>query len=299
MRSVVEGAAAPRLFLVQAMTDLTTSYAHCEAQFRNEDHDGWLAALFAPAEARPGLHAIGAFALEVGHVRERVRQPIAGEIRLQWWQDVVDRSRASEAAAHPVAAALLDTMARAELSPAVITDMIDAYRSALYDEPPADVAALERRLVLVRGIPIRLNAQVLGATGDAVEAAAADAGVALGIMDLFSALPRAAGRHPAMLPSDLLSRHGATQGEIDVGRVTPGVELALADLRAAARSRMMALRARRKRLGAAGPAVLTASLVEPRLRRAERRDPFGMEADLPAWRRQWILWRAARRGGVL
>ena len=275
---------------------LTGSYAHCEAQLSNEDHDGWLAALFAPAAARPGLHAIGAFALELGHVRERVRQPIAGEIRLQWWQDVVDGSRSSEAAAHPVAAALLDTMMSADLSPAVIADMIDAYRTDLYDEPPADVATLERRLVALRGTPIRLAAQVLGVTGDAIETAAADAGVALGIMDLFTALTRASGHRPALLPGDVLSRHGATQGEIDARRVTPGVEFALAELRAVARSRMMALRARRKRLGAAGPAFLTASLVEPRLKRGARHDPFADQSDLPQWRRQWLLWRAARRG---
>lgn len=281
------------------MTDLAASYAHCEAQLRNEDHDGWLAALFAPAEARPGLHAIGAFALELGHVRERVRQPMVGEIRLQWWQDVVDGSRSSEAAAHPVAAALLGTMARAELLPAVIADMIDAYRIALYDEPPADVATLERRLILLRGTPIRLAAQVLGETGEGIEAAAADAGVALGIVDLFNALSRASGRHPVRLPGDLLSRYGVSQGEVDAGRVTPGVDLALADLRAVARSRMTALRTRRKRLGAAGPAFLTASLVEPRLRRGARHDPFAVQADLPQWRRQWLLWRAARRGGVL
>ena len=280
--------------------DLAAAYAHCETQLKSEDHDLWLAALFAPADARPGLHAIGAFVLEVGHVRERVRQPIAGEIRLQWWQDVVDGGRSSEAAAHPVAAALLDTKARADLSQAVIADMIDTYRIALYDEPPADTADLERRLIALRGTPIRLAAQVLGVTGEAIEAATADAGVALGIMDLVTALPQTAGRrHSVLLPSDLLSRHGATQGEIAASRVTPGVERALADLRSVARSRMTALRARRKQLGDAGPAFLTASLVEPRLRRGERRDPFAISADLPVWRRQWILWRATRRGGVL
>ena len=278
-------------------SDLAASYAHCEAQLRNEDRDAWLAALFAPAARRSGLHAIGAFALEVGHVRERVRQPIAGEIRLQWWQDVIDGNRASEAAAHPVAAALLDTKARADLSPVVIAEMIDAYRIALYDEPPADMAALTHRLIALRGTPIRLVAQVLGVTGEAIEAAAADAGVALGLMDLVGTLPLAAlGRHRVLLPAELLSRHGATQGEIDAGRSTPGVGRVLADLRATARSRIAALRTHRKRLGDAGPAFLTASLVEPRLKRGERRDPFAVEADLPQWRRQWFLWRADRRG---
>ena len=279
--------------------DLAVAYAHCETQLRAEDHDAWLAALFAPGARRSGVHAIGAFALETGHVRERVRQPIAGEIRLQWWQDVIDGGRSSEAAAHPVAAALLDTMARAALPQAIVADMIDAYRTALYDEPPVDVAALERRFIALRGSSVRLIAQILGGTGEVIEAAAADAGVALGVLDLMTALPRVSGRHRVLLPGDLLTRHGATQGEIDAGHLTPGVERVLADLRMMARTRVTALRARRKRLGDAGPAFLTAALVEPRLKLGGRQDPFAVQADLPQWRRQWLLWRADRRGGAL
>ena len=229
--------------------ELAASYAHCEAQLKNEDHDAWLAALFAPAARRSGLHAIGAFALEVGHVRGRVRQPIAGEIRLQWWQDVIEGGRSSEAAAHPVAAALLDTMARAALPQAILADMIDAHRIDLYDEPPVDQAALERQLIARRGTPVRLIARILDGTGDTIEAAAADAGVALGILDLVTALPRSSGHHRVLLPGELLSRHGATQGEIDAGRLTPGVALVLADLRTMARTRVAALRARRNACG--------------------------------------------------
>ncbi len=276
--------------------DLAACYAHCEAELKRNDYDAWFAALFAPAARRPGLHAIGALALEVGHVRERVRQPMAGEIRLQWWQDVVDGDRASEAAAHPVAAALLDTMKRADLPPAIFADMIDALRIGLYDEPPADVAALERRLVALRGTPVRLAAQVLGVTGNAIEGAAADAGVALGIADLVTALPRSSRRRPMPLPNDLLMRHGATQGEIDASRATPGVESLLADLRTMASSRLTALRGERKNLGEAGPAFLTTSLVDARLKRSEVSEAFAADAGLPLWRRQWLLWRAARRG---
>ena len=279
--------------------ELAAAYAHCETQLKSEDHDAWLAALFAPAVKRSSVHAIGAFALEIGHVRGRVRQPIAGEIRLQWWQDVIDGGRSSEAAAHPVAAALRDTMARAALPRSIVADMLEAYRVSLYEEPPVDVAALERRLIALRGSSVRLIAQILGGTGETIEAAATDAGVALGVLDLMTALPRASGRHRVLLPGDLLIGHGATQGEIDAGRLTPGVELVLAELRAMARSRLAALRAQRKRLGDAGPAFLTASLVQPRLKLGENHDPFAVRADLPQWRRQWLLWRADRRGGVL
>jgi phytoene synthase len=44
------------------------------------------------------------------------------------------------------------------------------------------------------------------------------------------------------------------------------------------------------------PAFLPLALVAPVLNRMDRAgyDPFRAR-DLPAWRRQWILWRAARR----
>ena len=278
--------------------DLSVSYAHCEAELKSQDHDSWLATLFAPAGARPQLHAVGAFVLEIGHVRGRVRQPIAGEIRLQWWQDVIDGDRSSEAAAHPVAAALVDTIGRAHLPRAVVGDMIDAFRIALYDEPPASVAAYEGRLVALRGTPVRLAAEVLGETGEPVAAAASDAGIALAIADLVRDLPRRSGHHTVPLPDEMFSANDATRSDFDAGRLTPGVDRVLVELRAMARARLAALRSRRQRLGRAGPAFLTASLAEPRLKRGEGRDPFAVAPDLPQWRRQWRIWRAARNGGV-
>ena len=269
------------------MTDTAAAYAHCEALLRSDDRDAWLAALLAPASARPYLHALGAFTLEVGLVRSRVKQAIAGEIRLQWWQDVVDGGRAAEATAHPVAAALLATIDRAALPRAPFGDMLDALRLNLYDEPPADLGALERRLAATRAIPIRLAARALGG-GGASDPAADDAGIAIGLADLLDDLR---GGHRPLLPAALLARHGATQEDVAAARDTPGVRAVVADLRSAARARLAALRAKRKTLGDAGPAFLRAALVEPRLRRGEgATDPFTPVAALPQWRRQWRLW---------
>jgi 15-cis-phytoene synthase len=52
-------------------------------------------------------------------------------------------------------------------------------------------------------------------------------------------------------------------------------------------------------LPAAGPAAaacLPAFLCEPYLRRMEAPglNPFETPIELPRWRRQWVLWRAAR-----
>src|SRR4051794_31816454 len=91
---------------------MDASYRHCEALVRAVDKDRFLATLFAPADKRGHLFALYAFDIELASVRHRARQPIPGEIRLQWWRDVLNGERAGEAAANPAAAALLHTIAR-------------------------------------------------------------------------------------------------------------------------------------------------------------------------------------------
>ena len=71
------------------------------------------------------------------------REPLAGEIRLQWWSEVVAGGRGEEAGANPVAAALLMAMERHGLSADALSDLIDAHRFDLYDDPMASIADLE------------------------------------------------------------------------------------------------------------------------------------------------------------
>ena len=84
------------------------AFAYCAELVRTADRDRFLASLFAPAEHRAALHALYAFNVEVARVREVAREPLPGEIRLQWWSDVLNGERAGEASANPVASALLD-----------------------------------------------------------------------------------------------------------------------------------------------------------------------------------------------
>src|SRR5262249_58031670 len=86
-------------------------FAYCENLVRAGDKDRWLATLFAPADRRAHLHALYAFNLEVARVRDLAREPMAGEIRLQWWREALAGTR-GEAAANPVAAALLEAVER-------------------------------------------------------------------------------------------------------------------------------------------------------------------------------------------
>ena len=105
------------------------AYRHCEQIVRAADKDRFLATLFAPADRRDALFALYAFNCEIAGVRERAREPMPGEIRLQWWRDVLGGERAGEAAANPVAAALLETIARFDLPAAALLELIEAHAS--------------------------------------------------------------------------------------------------------------------------------------------------------------------------
>ncbi len=82
------------------------NFEHCAALVREADRDRYLATLFAPAAQRDALYALYAFNVEIARVRDLAREPMPGEIRLQWWREALSGEREGEAAAHPVAAAL-------------------------------------------------------------------------------------------------------------------------------------------------------------------------------------------------
>ena len=119
------------------------AFAHCAEVVRKFDRDRYLAALFAPAERRDALLALYAFNVEIGRVREVAREVLPGEIRLQWWSDVLNGERGGEAAAHPIATALLFAVERNGLPTRGLLDLIEARRFDLYDEPMAAIADLE------------------------------------------------------------------------------------------------------------------------------------------------------------
>ena len=137
------------------------AFAHCEALVRAADRDRFLATLFAPRERRGALFALYAFNVEIARVREVVRDPVAGEIRLQWWSDVLAGDGRGEIEAHPVASALRASVARYGLPPERLQTTISARRFDLYDEPMATLADLEAYADGASSSLIALAAQIL------------------------------------------------------------------------------------------------------------------------------------------
>src|SRR6516164_9435026 len=260
------------------------AFAHCEGLLRAADKDRFLTTLFASAEHRDALFALYAFNLEIARVREVVREPVAGEIRLQWWSDVLAGAGRGEVAAHPVAAALLATIARYRLPLEPFKALIEARRFDLYDEPMATLADLEAYADGASASLIALAARILAAGGEPdIGALSHHAGLAHALAGLLAAFPVHAARGQLYIPLEILARHGADRQEAKSPPATPQLLAALAELLATAAPAVL-------------PALLPVALAGPTLARMVRRgyDPFVPVAIAP-WRRQWLIWRAARQ----
>ncbi len=118
-----------------AKTPSANPFDHAQALVVRFDPDRHIAALFAPADRRAYLYAVAAFALELGGIRAAVKEALPGEVRLQWWRDVLGGEREEEGWGHPVGAALLKTIADCRLPRQALLDMIDARVFDLYDDP--------------------------------------------------------------------------------------------------------------------------------------------------------------------
>jgi phytoene synthase len=199
-------------------------------------------------------------------------------------------------AAHPVAAALLASIARYRLPPERLKALIEARRFDLYDEPMATLADLEAYADGASASLIALAAQILAAGGE-IGALSHHAGLAHAVAGLLAAFPIHAARGQLFIPLEVLARHGADRQDAKGPPATPQLLAALAELRLRARGHLGAARQLLATVApAVVPALLPVALAAPTLARMERRgyDPFVPVAIAP-WRRQLIIWRAARR----
>jgi 15-cis-phytoene synthase len=264
---------------------------HCTALVRETERDRYLATLFAPAEHRDALMALYAFNIEIARVREVAREPMPGEIRLQWWREVLSRERGGEAAAHPVAAALLAALAQYGIDPKRLIALIDAHSFDLYDDPMGTLDDLDAYGAATQGTLLDVAAAILGAHNEPVRR---HAGIALAIAAMFTDFPRHASRRQLYIPVEVLDRHKVDREQIFAGQGSDALRAAFAELIRHARRQLQAAQMAMPSAPML-PALLPAALVGSQLRSAERPgyQPF-QPMPFSLLRRQWLLWRAAR-----
>lgn len=272
------------------------------AALRESDLDRYLALLLMPVWAQRDLLALMLFSAELASIRDRIREPLPGEIRLQWWRDVLSGGREGEAAAHPVASALLETLAHLKLPVAPLLAMCEARVFDLYDDPMPDRSSYEGYAGETASALLQMSAFVLDpAASQTAATASGHAGVAQAVAGHLMLMPISQGRGQVFVPGDILAATGLDRDRFLAGRDMTAITVAVRTFADLGREHLGKARQALADIPAQlHPAYLPLALVEPVLELAQQKGAACLETSIQPsqWRRQWRLWRAARRGGI-
>src|SRR3954469_1186159 len=183
---VADNAAAPGSAASPRAAGLAAGLSRPAVIVRRHDRDRYQTALFAPSDRREALFALYAFNYEVARVRETVTTPMLGQIRLQWWREVIAAAYAgAPARRHEVVTPLVTAITAFGLTRSHLDRIIDARERDLYDTPPADIAALIDYAEGTSSALIYLALEALGAADPVAVEAAREVGIAYALAGLL------------------------------------------------------------------------------------------------------------------
>jgi 15-cis-phytoene synthase len=225
---------------------------------READRDRYLSALFAPDDKQLDLFALYAFDAEIARIPKLVSEPQIGEIRLQWWLDTLEAIEKGHDPDHPVAVAFAAVIRKHALPIEHLENLVEARRNDLYADQFPSVFAVESYIAETDAAVMQFAAIILDRTAAAGAATlTGSAGTAFGLARLFARVETGSRFIP--------------QGET------------LETMRALAAKRLG--EAKNEYIpGTLLPAILPAALTE-----------LYLSGKTSALRRQWALWRAAKK----
>lgn len=285
-----------------ASGDLAQGGDVIRAAARAFERDRYLAALLARAAARGDLVALAAFAGELQRIPGYVSEPMAGEIRLQWWRDTLEAGLASGlgSTGHPIADAICDLARRHGIGTAALHALIDAVGDRLDDTPFQSMDALTANLGnwdgglfslalnVIRGTPPR------GEEGRLLQ----ELGALYGLARTIAEIPVELAQGRIVLPGSLLGRHGIDAGNARSAAIADRWRSVVAELIGDARRQLEhSVQRYQEAPRDLRLAALPIALVRPYLAVTQRADVTALEApDMSPLKRVWQIWRVSRTG---
>ena len=268
----------------------------CAELVRSHDFTRYASTLFLPPDQRRGLLAIYAFNAEISRVRELVSQPLPGEMRLQWWTDMLVGEDHGGVEGNPVAAELNLAIRNWDLPVERLSRLVEEHQFDLYNDPMPTMAALEGYINDTSAALFSLGAGIAGWQSGEIEHLARHAGLAQGLAQVVASLPLDASRRQLFVPLQVLESRGSGMEEVFAGKETPNLRAVLSQLIGGARGHMDTAKAQ---LAGAPPEVrpvfLPLALVERDLKRMSRPETdLFRPITISRLRTLWTLWRASR-----
>ncbi|MCC8979109.1 phytoene/squalene synthase family protein [Bradyrhizobium acaciae] len=270
--------------------------AFCADLVRTHDFVRYASTLFLPGPERRALLALYAFNIEVSRVHEQVSQPLPGEMRLQWWTDMLAGTGHGGVEGNPVAAELLHTIRSHRLPVSPFSRLVEQHQFDLYNDPMPSLAALEGYLDATASALFSQATRVVARPSEAIDHLARHAGLAQGMAQVIAALGRDASRQQLFLPVELLQQHGSSKEEVFAGKLTPNIRAAIDQFADEAQGHLKtAFGLLADVPSGVRPIFLPLACVRRELKRVKAADydPF-VPKPVSRLRTLWTLWRAAR-----
>ncbi len=186
----------------------------CAELVSRGDPDRFLAAMAAPPEARERLFPLYAFNLEVARAPWVSAEPMIGQMRLQFWRDVLAEIGAGAAPrAHEVVRPLAEVVRRDGLPLAPLDEMARARWADLERAPFADAGALGDYLAATAGSLMWASVAALGGE-EGLEAPARAVGRASGLAGWLLAVPELEARGWPARPEGLADLIGTAREDL-------------------------------------------------------------------------------------
>lgn len=243
-----------------------TQLSHSAQLVREFDRERFVTALFAPPDRREALMALYAFNVEVARIRESVREPMAGMIRLQWWRETLSAAEGGRPIdRHPVAAPLIEAVRVRKLSLEKFESILTAREQDLEPVGPEDMAGAEAYAEQSSGALSQLAAEILGANDPMSLAAARHVGIAWALLGQIRALSFHLSIGRLTLPEAELQMVGSCGADVMAGRAPLKALSSVAQAMGEAAARHLAQARRLAVSQEAIPALLLGTLADGHL----------------------------------
>ena len=276
--------------------DVKDASAYCANLVRTHDFPRYASTLFLPGVHRRPLLAIYAFNVEISRIRDQVSQPLPGEMRLQWWIDMLAGRGHGDVEGNPVASELSWAVRTWRLPVERLARLVEEHEFDLYNDPMPSLAALEGYANDTTSTLFACCARILARPSETIEHLARHAGLAYAMIEVINTLPQDIARQQLFVPLQFLEQHGSSLAEVLKGKQTPQSRAGIDDLINEARQHLKTALSLLATVPAeVRPAFLPLALLRRDIKRMSRadNDPF-VARPMPRVRMLWALWRASR-----
>ncbi|WP_321446456.1 squalene/phytoene synthase family protein [uncultured Cohaesibacter sp.] len=281
-------------------------FSFCQSELKALSPVSHFAALTAPQDKRPALMALYAFLVTLRRIPAQVSSKEMGEIRLQWWRDILSDTQSNFADGcgldniGPLATALKQTQRQFQLPSDQLEAIVDAHSLDLAPGSMPDGNTYDSYARSTKGMRLALACRILndGQSPDHLAQLFITAGKAISLAEHLRTWPEAAKAKQLFLPLDMFENFGLSEQDLYASpHSKQSAEAIKALCQNASDLHKETLEALKdiKEGGQAhlAPAFMALGPVPLILKKRQRRPHDHLE--ISNWRSYWCIWRMARK----